>query len=272
MTTANDRIQWDDPSPGLQRLVARFAGHAYDPHRHETYAIGLTVSGVQAFRYRGVEHASIQGQTLVLHPDELHDGHAGDTHGFSYRMIYVEPWLLSHAMPVSHRLPFVRDAVAWDSAIAELVTDAFEGFPGSVEPFATDSLIAGLADALMSRVGCRMQRSDWLKAKAEVERARDMLASSSGLSVKSSDLERVTGLDRFTLARAFRAIVGTSPHRYLVGRRLIAARSLIARGEPLSDVAARVGFADQSHLTRHFKSRFGITPGRAASLLQSHHR
>ena len=57
----SDRILFDEPSAGVQRLAARFAGHAFDPHRHETYAIGLTLSGVQAFRYRGAGQASRAG-------------------------------------------------------------------------------------------------------------------------------------------------------------------------------------------------------------------
>ena len=44
----------------------------------------------------------------------------------------------------------------------------------------------------------------------------------------SEELERVTGLDRFALARHFRAATGTSPHRYQIGRRLARAQKMIA--------------------------------------------
>ena len=76
----------------------------------------------------------------------------------------------------------------------------------------------------------------------------------------------MSGLDRFALARHFRAAFGTSPHRFQVGRRLVRAQELIADGMALSEVAAATGFADQSHLTRHFSARFGLTPGRWANL------
>jgi AraC-like DNA-binding protein len=82
-------------------------------------------------------------------------------------------------------------------------------------------------------------------------------------------LEGVTGLDRYTLARCFRDRFGTSPHRYLVGRRLERVKIDIARGVPLTDAAYAGGFADQSHMTRQFKARFGLTPGRYAALSQS---
>jgi AraC-like DNA-binding protein len=85
-------------------------------------------------------------------------------------------------------------------------------------------------------------------------------------TVASEELERVSGLDRFTLARHFRQAFGTSPHRFQVGRRLQRAQSMIAEGTALSETAVATGFADQSHLTRHFSARFGLTPGRWAML------
>ena len=50
---SRDHIQVDPGDGSLQRLAARFGGHAYDLHRHETYAVGLTLWGAQSFHYRG---------------------------------------------------------------------------------------------------------------------------------------------------------------------------------------------------------------------------
>jgi AraC-like DNA-binding protein len=78
-------------------------------------------------------------------------------------------------------------------------------------------------------------------------------------------LERIAGIDRWTIARHFRAAFGTSPDRYRTMRRLELARRAIAAGASLADAAATAGFADQSHMTRHFKRAYGITPGRWAA-------
>lgn len=64
-------------SPGVERIEAFFTGHAYDPHRHDPYAIGYTMLGVQSFDYRDERADSLPGNVLVLHPDERHDGRAG---------------------------------------------------------------------------------------------------------------------------------------------------------------------------------------------------
>ncbi|MGO7422525.1 helix-turn-helix domain-containing protein, partial [Rhizobium ruizarguesonis] len=52
----------------------------------------------------------------------------------------------------------------------------------------------------------------------------------------------------------------------LLMRRLQRARAMIGAGEGISEVAAATGFADQSHLNRHFKKAYGMTPGQWVAL------
>jgi hypothetical protein len=44
-----------------ERIEAFFGGHGYEPHRHDTYAIGQTIAGVQSFHYRGGLQHSLPG-------------------------------------------------------------------------------------------------------------------------------------------------------------------------------------------------------------------
>ncbi len=260
-----DRIRLDRPSSGLQRLAARFGGHAYDPHRHETYGIGLTLYGVQQFNYRGSLRTSRTGDVLVLHPDEAHDGHAGEDGAFAYRMLYLDPAAISQALDGASP-PFVADVVARDTAMAGLIDEVFADFPRPLEPLAIDATVARMADLLEQRSDSHRRRPSGATAARAVHQARELLVAEAHRAVASEELERVSGLDRFTLARHFRQTFGTSPHRFQVGRRLQQAQSMIAEGAALSETAAATGFADQSHLTRHFSARFGLTPGRWAML------
>jgi AraC-like DNA-binding protein len=262
---SQDRIQVDPGDGSLQRLAARFGGHAYDLHRHETYAVGLTLWGAQSFHYRGRLATSAAGQVMVIHPDEAHDGHAGVDEGFAYRMLYIDPGAVSAALGTA-ATPFVPDVVADDPALAGLLREAFADFPRPLEPIAADAIVGRVAELLSARCDAPTRPRRLPTAHQAVGRARDFLIAEAPRIVASQELERVSGLDRFALARHFRAAYGTSPHRFQVGRRLARAQSLIARGAALSEVAAATGFADQSHLTRHFASRFGVTPGRWAAL------
>jgi AraC-like DNA-binding protein len=136
-----------------------------------------------------------------------------------------------------------------------------EAFGGSLDSLSADSIVVGLAEALLAAERCdaRPARSRRVDVAA-VERARQLLDAERTRAVHSSELEPITGLTRYELARQFRAVLGTSPHRYLLMRRLAFARDLIHAARPLVEVACEAGFADQAHFTRVFKSAFGLTP------------
>ena len=55
---AGDWIVRAPRSERMERIEAFFSGHGYEPHRHDTYAIGRTLAGVQSFHYRGGQRHS----------------------------------------------------------------------------------------------------------------------------------------------------------------------------------------------------------------------
>ena len=72
------------------------------------------------------------------------------------------------------------------------------------------------------------------------------------------------GLSRFQVLRAFRKRYGLPPHAYQLCVRVARARDLLRAGQAPAEVAAECGFADQSHLGRHFKHMLGVTPAQYA--------
>ncbi|WP_298259684.1 AraC family transcriptional regulator [uncultured Litoreibacter sp.] len=246
----------------MQRIEAYFSGEAYAPHRHDTYSIGYTINGVQSFDYRGARSDSVAGQVIVLHPDEIHTGEAGTQEGFHYRMLYVEPSLVREALgPEANALPFLRDAVLTDPRLMQAIQAAFADMDTSLEPVAMDELAVLLADGLLANDKSAHRTTGSLIDLKATNRAREYLDGNLAQVVHSDQLEKITGLDRFALARQFRKAFGTSPYRYLTMRRLDQVRGDIAAGTTLVDAAVRAGFSDQSHMTRRFKTGYGISPG-----------
>ncbi len=265
---STDWLRSTDTEYGVEFLEAWLRESAYQTHRHDTYAMCLTTSGVQAFDYRGAAESSTPGQVVVLHPDEPHDGRAGTEEGFGYRMLYVEPALIFEAVQVlggrARSLPFARPPVVTNVKLSAAITGAFQG---TREPLAIDSLVVRLAEGLLDVDPCcqPVTRPRHLDLVA-LERARQFLDSEKTRVVRSGELEAVTGLTRYDLARQFRARYGTSPYRYLLMRRLAVAREQIAQHRPLVEVALEAGFADQAHFTRTFKAAYGLTPARYGAL------
>ncbi|MDR5837351.1 AraC family transcriptional regulator [Caballeronia sp. LZ034LL] len=250
------------PGEGIERIEAWFGGKAYGMHRHDTYAIGRTLAGVQSFNYRRGLRNSIAGQTMVLHPDEAHDGQAGTGEGFRYRMLYVDPALIQ-AVLGGRALPFIEGGLTTDPRVSratEALLRRTEGPLPPLEPLERHDALTELALALAQASGARL--ADDTGDYASAVRAHDFLHAHCDRIMTLDELERVTGRDRFALSRDFRKFYGTSPYRYLTLRRLDLARRLMLAGAPLADVAAQAGFADQSHMTRQFTRAYGMPPAR----------
>ena len=266
--SCGDWVRSVGPFDGLEVLQAHFAGRGFSPHRHDTYGIGVTDAGVQTFDYRGSTERSLPGEVTVLHPDEQHDGRAGTDAGFAYHIVYLSPAHVGEALRAltgkATPLPFVRQAVAPNPELAYAVYEAFN--LGIEEPLARDSFVLRFAQGLLrsDRSVGEMGRSTRVDEKA-VRRAREYLDTHLR-RVGSDEVESVSGMSRYELARQFRMAYGTSLYRYSVLRRLDAARVRMRTGQSLADVALSAGFSDQAHFTRTFTRSFGVPPGRYAQL------
>jgi len=248
---------------GVERFAAYFRGFSFTPHRHDVYAVGITTTGVQSFNYRGVSHGSLAGQGFILHPDERHDGRAGDDRGFGYRIAYIDPSLIGQAVETAS-LPFVVDPVVDDKVLIAAIVELLES-PADTDELARLCSIDALAHALV-RFDRSTPRTISRIDSAGVGAARSALIENGNLQADLSELETISGMSRWQLARQFRRAYGVSPYRFHLMRRLERARELLTRGVPIAEAALVCGFADQPHLTRHFKIAYGMSPGRWRTL------
>src|SRR5947207_11770978 len=211
-TRRRDSIRFGTGAAGLERAEVYLSACAFEPHRHDTYAIGITTAGVQTFRYRGRRRVSVPGQLVILHPDETHDGAAGTDDGFGYRALYIAPELVHDALDGSE-LPFVADPVQRPTETTRPVACLLAEVDDPVSDLARVDMAATVADALRKLSGRPDQRPAAIDIGA-VKLARDYLAAHAREQTPASTLELITGSDRFTLARYFRRAFGTSPDRY----------------------------------------------------------
>jgi AraC-like DNA-binding protein len=261
-----DRIRIGHGSTGIERLEARFAGQAFSPHRHDTYAIGVTLSGVQAFRYRGARRVCLPGQCHVLHPDEIHDGSAGTVEGFSYRIVYIDPALIQQALG-GKALPFVSDPIVEGCVFQGALARALWRLEEPIEDVARIEIVTAVADFLDRASTLNAQKRSCSLHLASLVRVHDLIAANPARRLSIASLEGVSGLDRWTLARQFRAAFGTCPSHFRTMRQLDEVRRMIRGGRPLAEAALDAGFADQSHMSRMFKRAYGLTPGKWVAAL-----
>lgn len=137
--------------------------------------------------------------------------------------------------------------------------------PGHVAPL----LVGYVATALVAHVASQYGNfvPSGLAAKGglapwQLRRAQKLLASNLEGGVQLEDVARECGLSVSHFSRAFRASIGLPPRRWLMKRRIEAAKLIMRQGTaPLGEIAIRCGFADQSHFTRAFARETGASPG-----------
>lgn len=99
-------------------------------------------------------------------------------------------------------------------------------------------------------------------------RAKARIDDDPTAPIALADLAREAGVSCFQLVRGFAKLTGLTPHACLVQQRLDAARAMIAAGATLANAAAACSFADQSHFSRTFVGRYGVTPGTYAEAMR----
>ncbi len=244
---------------GLQRFEAFFASHGYDLHRHDTYAIGHTLAGVQSFQYRGGWRHSLPGATIVLHPDEAHDGEAGTESGFQYRMMYIEPALIQQMLG-GQALPFIKTGLSNDPRLFAATGALLRSLDCPLDPLEEQDALFDLAQAMSTVSAAAGKRSGFDYVAAQ--RAREYIHGALDRTVTLDELAQHSARDRWSLSRDFRLLFGTSPYRYLTMRRLDLVRALLIQGQSLVSAALIAGFTDQSHMTRQFSKTYGLSPAR----------
>ena len=261
---------WRDPAlNNLELLRATYITHAFAPHMHEGYAIGVIENGAEQFRYRRGVHVAPRGSIVLINPGEMHTGEAATERGWMYRMLYPDISLLQRAASEvagkQQDIPFFPSPVVDDPLLAMQLMQLHAALENSPSELERDSrflwvfaqLIARHADSHASLQPIRGQQT-W------VQQAREYLEDHYAENVSLEQLASFVNVSPFHLLRVFRDAVGLPPHNYLTQVRIGRARQLLQASLRPAEVALAVGFSDQSHLTRHFKSLVGVTPARYA--------
>ncbi|MDL5201283.1 AraC family transcriptional regulator [Streptomyces sp. ALI-76-A] len=255
--------------PPLDLLTARFDRHAYASHTHEQFSIGICVAGSEVIDYRGDHLRPGPGSIVVLAPGETHTGRPAASDGYAYRALYPDPSLLTDGT-LGGGLPHFREPLLDDPELASALSRAHTELSACPDPLETESRLPWLLTALTRRHSTARPRADTFPGAAHIAHAvRDRLADDLLAPPSLALLAAEQGLSRYQLLRVFRTTMGMPPYAWLAQHRVHRARGLLESGLRPAEVAGRVGFADQAHLTRWFRRVVGVTP--AAYRTSVHH-
>jgi AraC-like DNA-binding protein len=206
---------------------------------------------------------------VVINPDMVHTGHSGDTSGWTYRMFYPSVHMIKQvADAISDKpgaMPFFKNAVIKDKDLAadfRRLHMLLEHSQCRLEREA--GFYAVMGKFIIGYAGNAPKIRKVGSEKRAVKQAINLIKNNPADNISLESLSRQVGLSAFYFSRIFQQQTGLPPHAYRKQQRIQLAKRLLRRGLPIAQVAAETGFADQSHLTRHFKQIIGVTPGRYA--------
>jgi AraC-like DNA-binding protein len=265
---AGERLEIVRPRelPGAEILRAERCGRLWKV-LHETYTIATIRRGEGRWAYRAREYDLGAGRTSLMEPGEVHVMLSLDGPG-DFRVLHLAPWVVGEAaaqfdLPAAPRLarPQCDDPVLFGAF--DRLHRSLEQGGSSLE---SEELFASALERYLNTCmeGSRTASEERARHPA-VRRAEQVLRERLAENHSLEELAREARLSRFYFLRAFKRAYGVPPHEYQLQLRVARARRLLLQGLSSVEVAADLGFSDQSHFTKQFRRIVGVTPGAYAS-------
>lgn len=250
---------WRLDGCGAVATAARFVRHAFRPHTHDTFMFGLIERGAKTFQRERATYLAAPYSVSVVNPGDLHTGQRAAGEELRYRALYVPAQTLSDAVGMATAVGF-QSGVIEDAGVFRAMVHAHDALVGGGTRLARDSLVLGALGLLASRHGGVATGDRTGAARPEIGRARALIEDRYADALSIASIAQEVALSPYHLMRQFHRQVGMPMHAYQLQVRIERARHLLARGEAPAHVALSVGFADQAHFSKRFKSLVGASP------------
>lgn len=266
-------------------------------HFHDYYVFGLIEQGQRNLRCKGSEYKVTSGDILIFNPGDSHACSHESTEMLDYRALTVSQSVMRSGAKHygnTEELPCFVGPVIRDARLAEYLHHLAESiledsstlekeelyilFMGALwEQYVdvhlrsdrtlevgTAACVADDAEHNFCAYGPKCQDTRMIAYLCDFMRIHYAEHITLDRLIDQARLNAIAGesisLSTSTLLRLFLRHKGITPYKYLESIRVQMASQLLQKGIMPADVAALVGFSDQSHLNRCFKRLTGLTP------------
>lgn len=253
---------WRPSFAGLELTHTRTTRAAQPKHFHDAYQIGVIRQGGGTFYYRGGRHTLFAGTVAVVQAGEAHSCFTNFADGWSFSILYIDADFFNEVISAERRdAAFFPSLAVHHTGLARTALALFEIFARTGDPLEQESHLLEFLSGLLEHGSVSQLRKPSGREPEAVGIVKTYLHDHLGESVTLSDLAAVAGLSKFYLWRSFTHSVGMTPQVFQTSLRIIEAKTLLRRGQPLAQIALAAGFVDQAHFTTTFKKVTGLTPG-----------
>ncbi len=264
----SSRVHYFKPSDinGLELLSCRDVDYCFPPHLHDAYCIWLNTCGGEHYVHRGNSNILQPESFGIIAPGEVHSNWACENKSRELLTFYLAPQQLQNiaaqsADKTTLNVEF-RTSDHIDHESLQNLVNLNQLLCNSSSALERQSVFLDVIAQLASRFGTPAAQEMAVGAEpSRISRIIDLFHARLEEDLHLEELAGIADCTPYHLIRFFKKAVGLTPHAYLIQLRLEKARQLLNAGHSIVDTALETGFTDQSHLTRHFKTKFGIPPG-----------
>jgi len=249
---------------GLELLAAERYHQPFPWHAHDTFNVSLITSGTESIQFHDTTIYAPAGQLSITHPLEVHANPVLHASGLSFYTFYVSPAVMAHA--ANNRAVYFRERVIYNPALFAQFWHLAQRVSQPEPTF--NHLFSAALRALVSEHSTRNPIPPEPASSATISTLKASLTEQLHTPVPLEQLARQHGMDKFKFLRYFKQHTGLTPHNFMLMKRVDAAKQLLQDGSSLVETALAVGFYDQAHFSRFFKSFVGVSPGQYQSITQ----
>jgi AraC-like DNA-binding protein len=233
----------------------------YKKHAHAEYSLGFIKRGRTELWYEGKKVDIEQEKFVIIPPNGLHACTPFSADKWQYNMLYIEAdWL--ERLPCGTLFRKDRPVVhSMSQADKRRMAGLMQLFTSSISPLAKETaMISCLMNIFANTEQITASYLEHSYEQTKLRKVQEYLQEHYLEKITLDDLEQVAGLNKFYLVRLFKKEFNISPHAYQTLQRINFAKKELRINQPLAQVAAKLGFYDQSHFTKAFKCYVGATP------------
>lgn len=187
--------------------------------------------------------------------------------GYQYRMVYIDQKkiheILTGFSGSKYYSGYFKCPIILDKQIATNLHHALLFLDGdkhnSLESHTY--LVQVITDLFHRYADHNLCLNSHLKDQKIVNQALEYIRDRVTENITLEEIAQCVGLSQYYFLRIFKSTTGFTPHAYLIQRRVELAKDAIEKGCSMTIAALDSGFSDQSHMTRCFKSAYGLPPG-----------
>ena len=251
-------------------------------HHHDFFEVYFFLSGRVSFKVEGKTYHLESGDLLLINPQELHQPDIGADALYERIVLWIDRTYLANLCSAAgadlsacfnNDIPghtnLLRPSKLRRAALSQLLDRlAREYYSDELGSFA---YAQGLLTQFMVELNRLARASNRVEKREEPDLITQVLAYIGAHYQENITLESLAAeffVSKYHLSHEFSHRVGTSVYRYVIFRRLLQARELIAAGQAPGEVYQNCGFGDYANFYRAFKGEYGISPREFAQQVQ----